>query len=345
MSDNRVFLLLGPEQGEKAREVKRIRALAAKQAAAGGGSETDVEEHRFYAFETPIQDALSLLRSGSLFARHTLVLIHGVEELRRAEDLDLLETYLTHPSETGTLVLLSDEFRIKDPRSKKDWTKRIPQDNHKIFWELFENQKRDWLWSYFRRRNVATDEEAIELILELVENNTLELKRAAGRLATFVGEGGRLGAEEVESYLYHSKEENVFTLFRAVAERDLDGSLELLRKLMLSGDASPHSIMAGLLWQLRKLHDSAALTARHYSTDEAFRRVGIRGKRNQKMYAAALSRYSVEALERIVVRAVDTDAALRQYNARAHELLLDRFLYNVIVGDGETVEAGGVTAD
>ncbi|MFO8065833.1 MAG: DNA polymerase III subunit delta, partial [Spirochaetia bacterium] len=255
MSKVPVYLLLGPEQGEKAKEVRRIRELAAKQASAGGAggggeaggadAEAAVDEHRFYAFETPIQEALSLLRSGSLFSSHTLVVVHGAEQLKRKEDLDLLEAYLEHPSESGTLVLVSDEFRIKDPRSKKDWTKGIPEDNRKIFWEMFENQKRDWLSSFFRRKYVDIDDEAIELILELVDNNTLELKRAAGRLAMFVGEGGRLSAEEVETYLYHSKSENVFTLFRAIVDRDLEGALELLRKLLLSSENSPPSIIAG----------------------------------------------------------------------------------------------------
>lgn len=340
MSSHRVFLLLGPEQGEKAREVKRIRELAAKDAAG-----TEVEEHRFYAFETPVQEALSLLRSGSLFAGHTLVIIHGVEQIKRKEDLDLLEGYLANPSESGTLVLVSDEFRIRDPRSKKDWTRRIPEDNRKIFWEMFENQKRDWLNTFFRRRHVEAEEDAVELILELVDNNTLDLKRAAGRLALFVGEGGRLTADEVETYLYHSKEENVFTLFRAIAERDLESALELLRKLLLSSDNSPQSILAGLLWQLRKLHSLATLTGRNYSLDEACRSLNIRGKRNQRLYAAALDAYSSEAIERILRRTTDTDAQLRAFGSRAHELLLDRLVYVIVVNDGEMVEAGGVAAD
>ena len=340
MSNGRAYLLLGPEQGEKAREVQRIRELAAKQAAG-----TEVEEHRFYAFETPVQEALSLLRSGSLFAGHTLVIIHGVEQIKRKEDLDLLESYLDHPSDSGTLVLVSDEFRIKDPRSRKDWTKRIPEDNRKIFWEMFENQKRDWLNTFFRRQRVDVDEDAVELILELVDNNTLDLKRAAGRLALFIGENGRLTADEVETYLYHSKEENVFTLFRAIADRDLEGSLELLRKLLLSSDNSPQSILAGLLWQLRKLHSLATLTDRNYSADEAFRTLNIRGKRNQRLYSAALSAYPAEAIERILVRATDTDADLRAHPARAHELLLDRLVYAVVVAEGQVVEAGGVAAD
>jgi DNA polymerase-3 subunit delta len=340
MSNGRVFLLLGPEQGEKAGEVKRIRELAAKEAAGAG-----IEEHRFYAFETPVQDALSLLRSGSLFAGHTLVIIHGVDQIKRKDELDLLEGYLERPADTGTLVLVSDEFRVKDPRSKKDWTKRIPEHNRKIFWEMFENQKRDWLNTFFRRQRVEVDEEAVELILELVDNNTLDLKRAAGRLALFVGEGGRLTADEVETYLYHSKEENVFTLFRAVGERDLESALELLRKLLLSSDNSPQSILAGLLWQLRKLHSLATLTGRNYSADEALRTLNIRGKRNQRLYTTALSAYTSEAVERILRRTTDTDAELRAFGSRAHELLLDRLVYAIVVHDGEIVEAGGVATD
>jgi DNA polymerase-3 subunit delta len=143
----------------------------------------------------------------------------------------------------------------------------------------------------------------------------------------------------VETYLYHSKEENVFTLFRAVVDRDLEASAELLRKLLLSSDNSPQSIVAGLLWQLRKLHSLSTLTSRNYSLEEACRTAGIRGKRNQRLYGDALSAFDGEAAERMLVRATEADADLRKYNSRVHELLLDRLLYSIIVDAGRAPAA------
>jgi DNA polymerase-3 subunit delta len=325
MSNGRAYLLLGPEQGEKAREVQRIRELSSKQAAG-----TEVEEHRFYAFETPVQEALSLLRSGSLFAGHNLVIIHGVEQIKRKEDLDLLEGYLDHPSDSGTLVLVSDEFRIKDPRSRKDWTKRIPEDNRKIFWEMFENQKRDWLNTFFRRQRVDVDEDAVELILELVDNNTLDLKRAAGRLALFIGEDNRLTADEVETYLYHSKEENVFTLFAKIVTRDFPSSLETMRTIVDSGSSGAIQILAGLVWQFRRLLKLSRLMDRRYGSEEACRAVPLYGKRNQQTYLTGAQNFSTEELQRIISMLARYDAAIREQSGDVQELLLDMCLYHLL---------------
>mgnify|MGYP001009878331 FL=1 len=62
-----VYLLLGPETGLKNAFLGEIRDAAAKSRG------EPPEEHRFYAFETPVQDVVSLLRNASLFSSSKLV--------------------------------------------------------------------------------------------------------------------------------------------------------------------------------------------------------------------------------------------------------------------------------
>ena len=67
-------------------------------------------------------------------------------------------------------------------------------------------------------------------VKKMIENNTKDLKSECSKLALFFGPGASIKTEELEKYLYHSKEENVFTLFESIAQRNFDLSLEILSK-------------------------------------------------------------------------------------------------------------------
>jgi len=328
------YLLLGPEEGEKSDFIQRIRDLIAKKSGAAP------DEYTYYSFETPVGDAIGLLRNGSLFAAHTLVIYHGAEDIKKKDDVASLSDYLKHPSEHGTIIFTSGQ-----PRVDGKWTAAVPSDAKKIFWEMFDNQKLGWLTGYFQKQGLSIDRDAAELFLELVENNTQELRREADRLCLFFGRGTTITEEDVETYLYHSKEENVFSLFDQVVVRDLEGALEILQKILLSSENNPVQILAGLSWQFRKLLSLRRLLDRRYDSAEAYRTLSIRSKRNQKTYAIGARNYPAAELENVAVMIGECDASLRSGGSALHPLLLERFLYNVIVGKATApVGAGGVAS-
>lgn len=320
------YLLLGPEKGLKNSFLEEIR-----QALGRSGGEAP-EEHRFYSFETPLQDVVALLRNTSLFSANRLVLFFGAEELRKKDDTSLLAQYARNPSPQGVLVLLSDKVSVD-----KKLSDLVPGAGKKIFWELFDNQKKTWLISCFQRHGASISPEAAELFLEIVENNTQELEKECRNLCSFLGPGARIGSDEIEKYLYHSKEENVFSLFESVVERDLERSLEILNKLLLEGSGQPVQLLAGLLWQFRRLQALALLLAAGGSPADAWRRLGINGKRNQGIYAAAARIFSPQALENIIVLFADFDEELRSAGGELQARLLELFLFSIIRREGRNI--------
>lgn len=231
----KVYLLLGPEAGEKEQFLLQIKNRVLQEA---GG---EVEQARHYPFETSMSEVVSAIRNGSLFSTHKWVVIPQVETVKR-EEAAVLAEYCAKPSEDATMVLISSGT---DRDIAKALTGVIPKSQVKIFWELFENQKQNWVRSYFRERNIRVGEETVELILELVENNTQELRRECEKLALFFGEGKDLSHDDVERYLYHSKEENVFTLFDRFAAGEFTQTLEVMKKIGLSGESQPIQLLGG----------------------------------------------------------------------------------------------------
>lgn len=327
MSSSASYLLLGPETGEKERFVAQLRAE--KEKAAGEPPEVS----SFYAFEIGPAEVVSLLRNGSLFSTHRVVLYKGVDSLTRKDELEPLLAYLGSPNPEVTLILTAETTSV-DRRLEQAHT----GEQKKIFWELFENQKRGWIAQYFRQAGLRVEPEATLLLLELVGNTTDDLGRECGKLVQYLGKGATVDEQAVETYIFHSKEENVFTLFDRIASGDLPSSIETLQSILLSGDSNPIALLAGLLWQFRRLHQIEMLLHENYELQEACVKVGVRSKRSQKSYAEAVRHYALADAEAIISLLARFDGEVRAIRSDLQPLLLEIFVYCSVARKGKALE-------
>jgi DNA polymerase-3 subunit delta len=324
-----VLLLLGPEEGEKSAFVEKVRAGLARRL--GEPPET----HRFYAGETPVAEVVLRLRNFSLFSRHRLVILSNVEEVKRAEEVAALVEYLAAPAHDATLLLLSTGFAgdidrkiAGDQRRKAKGA--VPFDSQKIFWEMFDNQKQGWVTSFFRQRKITIAPEAVDHLLDMVENNTRDMRVECERLALFFGPDATITLESVEQYIYHSKEENVFTLFDRICERELLSAEEVLDKILLSREAESTQLAGGLLMQFRKLASYKRMLAANYESSEAFPKLRIFSKKSQKTYLEGHRQFSASDIQMIVRMLVEFDERFRSVKGDLHELLLRLMVYYIV---------------
>ena len=321
------FLLRGPEESDKAAFIeKRVAQYRSKNATP--------EIHRIYPFESNMVDVISLLQNGSLFSDHVIVIVSDVDKIKRAEEISLLAAYLKNPAPDVTLFLLSRTTSEKDISKKIQ--NFIPKQNTVIFWEMFENRRMDWIRRFFRERKMEIDAEASGFLLEMIQNNTRDLREECGRLAAFFGEGAELKLANLEQYIYHSKEENVFTLFEKIALRDLAASQEILAKILLSGESDASGILGGLLWQVRRLLQMKELLEQNYSLNDIFKRLKLYGKKNQGIYLGAGKNYSRAEAQRLIMLIADYEKRLRSGGADLSRLLLELLVYYAVVHGGKT---------
>jgi DNA polymerase-3 subunit delta len=324
-SANPNFLLLGPEEAEKSEFIQKTIAQIAKK-------EDQPEIHRFYAFDTAVVDVVSLLQNGSLFSDYRVVILSNVEKIKKGDELSLLANYLKNPPPKAALFLLSDS--IKNVSQKL--SSAIPKQNVHKFWEMYENKRVNWIGAYFKARKIKIGGDATAFLMEMIQNNTRDLERECSRLASYFGEGSVLEIEKLEQFVYHSKEENVFTLFERLADRDLCASQEILAKILLSKDTDSTGILAGLLWQLRNLVKMKNMLESNYSLDETYSRLKVWSKKNQKVYMTAHRSYSKTEAQRIIMLVADFDMRLRSAGADLSRMLLELFLYYAVIRGGVT---------
>lgn len=315
-----VYLFLGPEEGKKREEINKIEKSIIKKLG------SDPEKHVFYPFEKKISDIVSLMKNGSLFSTHKFIIINNAEEIKKKSDVDLIVELCKKPVKGNTLILKSINNGID-----KKIEKAVPGNNKTIFWEMFENQKKAWITSYFNSFGQKINPNAVDHLLEMVDNNTQELKNACQKISFFFDKGKIITEDEIDTYLYHSREENVFTLFEKMALKDLEAALEINTKLALSSESSPIAVISGLLWQFKRLLNLKTMMSQRVPLQESMMKQGIKGKKNQKTYQSALGNYSLHELQKIISILSDHDFMLRNSKTEMQKIIIEILIYKCLV--------------
>ncbi|MDR2760118.1 MAG: DNA polymerase III subunit delta [Spirochaetaceae bacterium] len=324
MAKGKCLLFLGPEIGEKQDAVNEIR----RQMTAAAGSPP--EEISFYAGETPLPEILSLLRNGSLFSDSRLIFIKNAEFLKKKEEIESLAAYIRAPQNNTTLIFMSENSGVA-----KGLEQAFAAGAKRIFWELFENRKTEWVASFFRRAGYNIGEDAVETILEMVENNTGALGRECSRLMLFLDKEKPFTGEDVERWLSHTREESAFSLFSRIAQGDLPKSIEILHTLLAAKQPSV-SILAALTWCFRKLRDYRQLINSGWTSEVEFKKIGLGSSKVRQDYAEAARRFSqVDAVLSLIA---EFEVLLRSAGSAPELILWDLLLCRLIRNPGSPRE-------
>jgi DNA polymerase-3 subunit delta len=293
-----VYLFTGPEIGEKAVEVeKRRTALRTKH---GSG----LEESVFYALENTAGDVCSAMLSGSLFSSARLFIVKNAEVFKKKEDVKLLSSCFETLDETSTVILISDENNIDKTLEK------CAGANKKIFWELFESRKKEWVLNFFKREGYKIDGGAVDTILEMVENNTEELKNRCLAITLFCDKNAPLTVDVIEKILSKTKTESAFSLFSALAEGSLERGLEILGAL-LDAKENAVAIFSGLSWKWHKLRDYEALAASGNLNYFELKKIGLASPKSREDYVHAAKRFDEKAVAACIALTAETDLQIR----------------------------------
>jgi DNA polymerase-3 subunit delta len=315
-----VYVLGGPELGRRNDFIQQLKASSAKAWRA------DPEEHRLYAHETPVSTLVDLLRNGSLFAAGKFVQYLGADQVKAKADVQLILDYIRHPADSTVLMLVSDGIGVD-----KALEEAVGKDARKVFWELSAQESGRWVREFFAAQGLRADEDAVEAILDLVENNTEALKVECSRLALFYPRGSSVGADDVDRYIAHNRAEDAFSLFDRMAAGSYEQSLETLSAILSGKDGTGVGLLAGLLWSFRRLSALHGAIAKGLPFEQAARNLRITRRSALASYEAARRRWPPETCDRLVAFGVETDAALRELGQSNERVLLELLVYGCVV--------------
>jgi len=316
------YIFLGPETGKKQDAIEEIR----KKIASSGDSAAKgpPEETVFYAGETPLVDIANAVQNHSLFAQSRLFMIKNAEQIKKKEDTALIASCMRKLESDTVLILLSDEFKLAAGLDDC-----APRENRRVFYELFESEKSEWLRSFFTRAGYRIDPDGIDVILEMVENNTDALRRECSRLMFFLPKDRPATAADIDKWLSHNREESAFTLFSRIAAGNTSKAVESLHTLLAAKESVP-AILAGLAWCFRKLRDYLSLVRNGEPNNFELKKIGLSSPKARDDYAAAARRYTISAADACLALTAEYDILTRASGAALEAVLMDVYLLKII---------------
>ena len=207
------------------------------------------------------------------------------------------------------LVVMNEE----NDRISSQLTGLLTATQNITFWEMFENKKVDWVRSEVKKFNLFIEENAVNFLLDTIENNKQQLFNEITKIAVSFQEiqSGKnvIDRDFIEDYLYHSKEENAFTLFNAVMNKNLDKALDIVEKIFYTDEIS---LLGGIMWCQRRFIKVLDLTANQkLPVDEAFKQININGKKSRQEMNAGIKNYSFEHVSTMFYHLGELDYYLR----------------------------------
>ncbi len=323
------YLLLGPEKGLKNDYIKDLRAKL-----------EPCEVSKFYDIEDYEAEMFAQLNNNDLFADHRLVLFEITQELKGKDKIKALADYINKPSACATLVITSTELRVAP-----EIMNAVPKDNTVTFYEMFENQKPQWLNNYFRRNGFSISQTACEAIIEKVENNVHDFENVCSQFVIFLNsipDKKNITEEDVDEYLAHTREENDFTLFSYVARRKLDSALECLHTLLRTKDTALVTSMCAsrLAANFRRMLAVELLRQNGTEAEKSFAQqyfgseYPIRRKKDKDIYNDGMRNYNVRDIERVLVTLAEYDIKIKEAPVIVQQTMMEKCLMDVIVRKG-----------
>lgn len=312
-----IYLFTGPELGDRNDAVNAVKNAQKKKFG-------EIDEHSFYLLETPLNQVMTILQSGTLFSDGVCVVCKNAELIKTKDDVQMISDWLDNADSSSVLILVSDEVTVDSKLEKL-----IPSANRKKCWEMYDEKKLPWVTSYFSKNGYYIQSSAAQLILDMVENNTQALKNECSRFFVCFPKDHQITEEDVEKILTHDREENAFSLFNLMSdstikpEVKLEKSLSILQKIRLSKDNSSVMIIAGLTSCFRKL------LAWHKEGESA-----IPFKTMQKQYRSAAKVWTVGQTAAILAELSSVDMEIRSGGSLLEDVLLQKLIYEIIVKKG-----------
>ena len=338
-------LLLGPEEGEKLDWLReeRKRVLSAYP---------DAEIHQFYAGDDTGEAISSVLSQSSLFSSFRLVIIRQFENRTQKDGIvKTLEDYFKAKQDDAEVIIVSSEkSQAKIPKSVLDG---VGKEGIRMFWEMFESRKREWISTAFRKEGFRIGSDAIDEILFSTENNTQEMKNLVSSLSLYFRASSKgkdeITLDDIEQYAIKTRGEDGYTLFAAMAERDLEHALLIMRTIIESDSYSAIRAFGIIGSRFRLLESALMMKRKGQSIDyiaanaeylspypSSFKEKGIR-KRELPVISKAMQNYTLEDVRMIIAYLGKMDSEMKSTSSEMLPIVLSSIIYAVIRDSGKEV--------
>ncbi len=263
-----------------------------------------------------LQEVVEDARTLPMFHEKKLIVARGYDGLKK-DDLDLLNKYAGAPASSSVLVLLSGG-------SRKGKTK--PQRGIKLV-DLDRGSKPEQeIRRLGERLGISLTPGAVGFVKTMLGEDMNLVNNELGKISLYVDAKKPVGEKELRGLIEKRSTENVFSLSTALSNRDLRGSLRILRELEKSRE-DPLSILYMIAWRFRQIF-KVSQHLREGKSDEAIAKA-VKTSRGAVFYLKkSVRNFRENDLGRILGLIEETDFGIKNSSGDNY-ILLEKLLLGI----------------
>ena len=203
-----------------------------------------------YAEDISAREVISLAETYPFMLKKRLIVVKDIDKFTENGLKEIIE-YLKKPAASTCLVLVSEKVK-RDALDKAIYKTISSLCETAIFWRLFDSQIPGWIEDKISRKGKIMSPEAADYLFGEVGNNLLDLSGEIEKLLIYTGDRKEVTLDDVERSIGRSKADSIFDLLRAITQKNLKHSLEILSKLTETGE-KPVGILVRIARRLRQI--------------------------------------------------------------------------------------------
>jgi len=234
--------------GEEA-YLKREAILILKDTLIRPGAE-DFDYRVLYAEDSSAKEVISLAETYPLASKMRLMVVRDIDRFAESELKEIIK-YLKRPASFTCLVLTSDKAK-KETLNQGIYKAISALCETVIFWRLFDSQIPGWIKDKMSKEGKTIYPEAVQYLFAEVGNSLLDLSGEIEKLLIYTRNNKEVTLADVEQSIGRSRTDSIFDLLRAITRKDSRHSIEILAKLLESGE-KPVRILARISERIRQI--------------------------------------------------------------------------------------------
>ena len=286
-----VYLLTGEDTYRKQEVINQVRAVL------------QPDDFNFYASsadKADLGEVLALANTAPVFSAARLVVLTGIEKLRKEPKAALLK-YVSDPLASTTLILThNDAKKMKAERALAD---ACAQNGCVAdYAELKQAELNLWVKNKLSARGLTGDFDAVDLLCQSVGAELAALENEIEKLYlyTLSRDNKTITKEDVLACIGFSKEENPYELANAILACNKTKAVKLVDRLLDDGE-EPVAVLAKMTYPILKMARIKRMSDGGLDSGEIIRAAGLfpwegrlvtaaRNYPSQKQFLATLNR-------------------------------------------------------